>query len=159
MVADATSTATTDDGTAFVEAGGWLAWTIDSAAYVGKEGACDNVDPLGTWGSTIAAFEAGNYGFGFGTLTSDLETSLSENVDDWANEGKYHYAGYVGTDIIDGNFKYYDVNRGLAWDISGGELEVGDDGSIGNPQIDFTDAVFMTDSNFLASPWFGWGFN
>ena len=160
MVADATSTATTDDGTAFVDAGGWLAWTIDSTAYVGKEGACDNVDPLGTWGSTIAAFEAGNYGFGFGTLTSDLETSLSENVDDWANEGKYHYAGYVGTDIIDGSFKYYDVNRGLAWDISGGDLEVNDDGTIANPQIDFTDAVFMTDNGYYsASPWFGWGFN
>ena len=160
MVADATSTATTDDGTAFVDGGGWLAWTIDASAYIGKEGACDNVDPLGTWGSTIAALEAGNYGFGFGTLTADLEASLAENVDDWANNSKYYYAGYVGTDVIDGSFKYYDVNRGQAWDISGGELTVNDDGSIANAQVDFTGAVFMADNGYYsASPWFGWGFN
>ena len=159
LVADATSTAVTANGS-FVDDGGWLAWTIDSAAYMGKNGACDNVDPLGQWGATIASLEAGTYGFGFGTLTPDLEDSLSENVDDWANEGKYYYAGYVGTDVIDGNYKYYDVNRGLAWDITGGELTTNDDGTIANAQVDFTGAVFMTDNAYYsASPWFGWGFN
>ena len=159
MVADATSTATTDDGTAFVDAGGWLAWTIDASAYVGKEGACDNVDPLGNWGATIASLEAGTYGFGFGALTADLEASLSENVDDWATNSKYYYSGYVGTDVIDGSFKYFDVNRGQAWDITDGELTTNDDGSIANAQVDFTGAVFMNDNAYYsASPWFGWGF-
>ena len=56
MVVDDTTSAMTDDGEAFADAGGWLAWTIDSTAYVGRAGACDNVDPLGNWAAQIANY-------------------------------------------------------------------------------------------------------
>lgn len=159
-VADDTTNAVLDDGTAFADAGGWLAWTIDATAYVGKEGACENLDPLGQWGATIAALETANYGFGFGTLSADLAESLSGSTSiDWATEEKYHITGYVGTDAIDGSYKYYDVNRGVAWDITSGELTTDDAGAIANDKIDFSNSVFMEDNGYYSgSPWFGWGF-
>ena len=110
--------------------------------------------------ATIAALETANYGFGFGTLSADLAESLSGSTSiDWATEEKFHITGYVGTDAIDGSYKYYDVNRGVAWDITSGELTTDDAGAIANDKIDFSNSVFMEDNGYYnGSPWFGWGF-
>lgn len=162
MVVDDTTSAMTDDGEAFADAGGWLAWTIDATAYVGKNGACDNVDPLGNWPATIASYESGTYGFGFGALTQDLSDSIEEYADtpeDWIADSPFYLTGYVGTNVIDGAYKYYDTNRAVAWDITSGDLEVDADGLVSNPKYDFSDALFMIDNGYYsANPWFGWSF-
>jgi hypothetical protein len=136
--------------------GGWVGWTFGPDAYSFSDGGCDNLDPNSNAPAIMDAFLAGNHGFGFGNLSADLETSMSDYYtsegEDWAAVSETIFTGWVASTSLseDGSMEYYDICSGNAYPIEDDAilLEEGTEMAIANEPS-------AADAFYFMNPWFG----
>ena len=142
------------DGFGGADYEGWYGFIISSTPET--RGSCDALSP--DWASSLDAIMADQPGFGYGTLTSDLQGSMeTEHPAGWENVSGSVFTGIASVTAFsqDGSRSYFGVNQGFAytieadvpaWDPSNTDLPQGTEMAIAD--VPFADGFYVGDYYF-----------
>ena len=104
------------DGFGGADIESWYGFTVNSTPET--RGSCDAL--TGEWAQSLDAIVADQPGFGYGTLTADLQASMeAEHPAGWSNVEGSVFTGIASMTVFsqDGSRAYFPVNQAFAYTI------------------------------------------